>query len=142
MNTRANVFEMTRHVVGAKLRWRPPLYLVHAVTARCNAHCGSCAWKPDFYNPSDQLSTDAIKQTPFAELLKRARLRHLAGNEGEHCHKYVSIHRVEISEVWNGNLEPLWSWRMLRKPPSAPPRQAQQPIQDIGRTKRITSQGL
>jgi radical SAM protein with 4Fe4S-binding SPASM domain len=60
-----------------------------------------------------------LKQTPFAELVKHPRLRALAGAEGEACHKCVSIHRVEISEVCSGNLEPLRSWTMLRKPPVA-----------------------
>lgn len=57
-----------------------------------------------------------VKDTPFAELLRSPRLRELAGPEGEACHKCVSLHRVEISEVWEGNLEPLWSWRMLSAP--------------------------
>ncbi len=38
------------------------------------------------------------------------------GEKGEACHKCVSIHRVEISEVWDGNLEPVKSWRQLRGP--------------------------
>jgi MoaA/NifB/PqqE/SkfB family radical SAM enzyme len=58
-----------------------------------------------------------VQKTPFAELLRSPRLRALAGPEGERCHKCVSIHRVEISEVWAGNLEPIASWRMLRSPP-------------------------
>ncbi len=62
MSKRANPFEVARRVVGARLGWRPPVYLVHALTARCNARCGFCAWKPEFYNPADQLPTDAIKQ--------------------------------------------------------------------------------
>lgn len=62
MVTRPGVLEMTRSVLGARMRRRPPLYLVHAVTARCNARCGFCAWKPEFYDPSEQLSTPAIKQ--------------------------------------------------------------------------------
>lgn len=56
-----------------------------------------------------------LKTTPFAEILKSERLRELAGEAGESCHKCVSIHRVEISEVWDGNLEPIKSWRLLRK---------------------------
>ncbi|MBL8717268.1 MAG: radical SAM protein [Myxococcales bacterium] len=60
-----------------------------------------------------------VRQTPFAELLASPRLRALAGAEGEACHKCVSIHRVEISEVCEGNLEPIRSWAMLRKPPVA-----------------------
>jgi len=59
-----------------------------------------------------------LKQTPFVELLKHPRLRALAGAEGEACHKCVSIHRLEISEVCTGNLEPIRSWTMLRKPPT------------------------
>jgi MoaA/NifB/PqqE/SkfB family radical SAM enzyme len=62
-----------------------------------------------------------VKQTPFAEILKCERLRELAGATGEACHKCVSIHRVEMSEVSNGNLEPIRSWSMLRKPPRARP---------------------
>jgi MoaA/NifB/PqqE/SkfB family radical SAM enzyme len=54
-----------------------------------------------------------VKTTPFAELLKSPRLAALAAKEGESCHKCVSLHRIEISEVWDGNLEPLLSWRML-----------------------------
>lgn len=57
-----------------------------------------------------------LKETPFAELLKSPRLEALAGEEGERCHQCVSIHRVEISEVWEGNLEPIRSWALLRKP--------------------------
>lgn len=60
-----------------------------------------------------------VRQTPFKELLESPRLRALAGAEGEACHKCVSIHRVEISEVCEGNLEPIRSWAMLRKPPRA-----------------------
>jgi len=60
--SRANAFEITRLVVGARFRFRHPLYLVHALTARCNARCGFCAWNPDFYDPRAQLSTQAIKQ--------------------------------------------------------------------------------
>ena len=60
---------------------------------------------------------DNLGRTPLAEVLRHPRLRALAGEEGERCHKCVSIHRVEISEVGNGNLEPLRSWWMLRQPP-------------------------
>lgn len=60
-----------------------------------------------------------VRETPFAELLASPRLRALAGKEGEACHKCVSIHRVEVSEVCDGNLEPLRSWMMLRKPRAA-----------------------
>jgi MoaA/NifB/PqqE/SkfB family radical SAM enzyme len=56
-----------------------------------------------------------LRSTPFAEILKSPRLRELAGEAGERCHECVSIHRVEISEVWEGNLEPIKSWRLLRK---------------------------
>jgi len=61
-DARASRFEITRHLVGARLGRRPPLYLIHALTARCNARCGFCAWNPDFYDPRDQLSTEAIMQ--------------------------------------------------------------------------------
>lgn len=62
MNARANVFELTRRLAGARFRWKRPLYLVHALTARCNARCGFCAWNPDFYDPREQLSTALVKQ--------------------------------------------------------------------------------
>lgn len=52
-----------------------------------------------------------IRETPFAEILKSPRLRALAGSEGEACHKCVSIHRVEISEVCEGRVEPVLSWQ-------------------------------
>jgi radical SAM protein with 4Fe4S-binding SPASM domain len=58
-----------------------------------------------------------VKETPLAEVLKHPRLRALAGKEGEACHKCVSIHRVELSEVCDGNLEPVRSWSMLRRAP-------------------------
>ncbi|MBW1881758.1 MAG: radical SAM protein [Deltaproteobacteria bacterium] len=68
-----------------------------------------------------------IRETEFAELLKSPRLRALAGKEGEQCHRCVSLHRVEISEVWAGNLEPLRSWwgnLGSPRPTAAPPRLA------------------
>ncbi len=54
--------EVTRHVVGARLGVGHPLYLVHALTARCNARCGFCAWNPEFYDAKQQLPTPSIKQ--------------------------------------------------------------------------------
>ena len=54
--------EVTRNVVGARLGVGHPLYLVHALTARCNARCGFCAWNPEFYDATQQLPTPAIKQ--------------------------------------------------------------------------------
>ncbi len=59
---RVTALEMTRVIADARLRRRGPAYLVHALTARCNARCGFCAWNPDFYDPKDQLSTEAIEQ--------------------------------------------------------------------------------
>ncbi|MFO0563515.1 MAG: radical SAM protein [Polyangiales bacterium] len=61
-----------------------------------------------------------VAQVAFDEILASPRLRALANEEGESCHKCVSIHRVEISEVCEGNLEPLRSWNLLRKRPPAP----------------------
>lgn len=58
-----------------------------------------------------------VRDTPFARLLEHPRLAALAGPEGEACHRCVSLHRVEVSEVWDGNLEPMWSWRQLSRPP-------------------------
>ncbi|MGZ3421004.1 MAG: radical SAM protein [Polyangiales bacterium] len=60
--TRVNGFEVARRLITARVRWQHPLYLVHALTARCNARCGFCAWNPDFYDPRDQLPTDRIEQ--------------------------------------------------------------------------------
>lgn len=57
---RMTALEVTRQLVGARLRRRGPLYLVHALTARCNARCGFCAWNPDFYDPREQLPTEEI----------------------------------------------------------------------------------
>lgn len=51
-----------------------------------------------------------VRRTPFRELLEHPRLRELAGPAGERCHECVSLHRVEISKVWEGRLEPLVSW--------------------------------
>ncbi len=62
MSTRANAFEVTRQFLGARFHFKHPIYLVHALTARCNARCGFCAWNPDFYDPTEQLPTPAIKQ--------------------------------------------------------------------------------
>lgn len=59
---RVTAFEMTRQLARARLGRRGPLYLVHAMTARCNARCGFCAWNPDFYDPREQLSTEAIAE--------------------------------------------------------------------------------
>ena len=56
-----------------------------------------------------------LRQTPFADILRSPRLRDLAGPAGDACHRCVSIHRVEISEVWQGNLEPVRSWMLLRR---------------------------
>jgi MoaA/NifB/PqqE/SkfB family radical SAM enzyme len=42
-------------------RWSGPLQLIHAVTARCNARCGFCAWNPDFYEGRDELSSDEVR---------------------------------------------------------------------------------
>jgi MoaA/NifB/PqqE/SkfB family radical SAM enzyme len=55
-------FQLTTSIARARLGRGHPLYLVHALTARCNARCGFCAWNPDFYDPAQQLSTDAIKR--------------------------------------------------------------------------------
>ncbi len=61
-SARVNAFELTRILAGVRLRRRGPAYLVHALTARCNARCGFCAWNPEFYDPRDQLDTAAIER--------------------------------------------------------------------------------
>lgn len=58
---RVTALELTRVLAGVRMRRRGPVYLVHALTARCNARCGFCAWSPEFYDPRDQLSTEAIE---------------------------------------------------------------------------------
>lgn len=58
-----------------------------------------------------------VKDAPFAETLAHPRLKALAGRAGEACHTCVSIHRVELSKVCDGNLEPRRSWNMLRERP-------------------------
>ena len=60
--SRPHLLAVAAAVAGARLGLRPPLYLVHALTARCNARCGFCAWNPDFYDPRDQLTTSEIKR--------------------------------------------------------------------------------
>ena len=51
-----------------------------------------------------------LRETPFRELLEHPRVRALAGEAGEACHKCVSVHRVEISEAWEGRVGPVLSW--------------------------------
>ena len=53
---------------------------------------------------------DNIRRTPLAQVLEHPRLRALAGEEGEACCKCVSLHRVEVSEACEGNMEPLLAW--------------------------------
>ncbi len=60
MNGKASVIEVARRVARARFGHGHPVYLVHALTARCNARCGFCAWNPEFYDPREQLSTPAI----------------------------------------------------------------------------------
>jgi MoaA/NifB/PqqE/SkfB family radical SAM enzyme len=51
-----------------------------------------------------------VRDAPFSEILDAPRLRALAGEAGEACHKCVSVHRVDVSEAWEGRLEPAVSW--------------------------------
>ncbi|MEZ4221001.1 MAG: radical SAM protein [Polyangiaceae bacterium] len=60
MTSPVTAIEATRSLLGARFRWKHPLYLVHALTARCNARCGFCAWSPEFYDPRQQLPTEDI----------------------------------------------------------------------------------
>ena len=66
-----SMFELARDLVAARMGCGHPLYLVHALTARCNARCGFCAWNPEFYDARDQLA-DGRDQAP---LRRRARRR-------------------------------------------------------------------
>ncbi|MCA9668694.1 MAG: radical SAM protein [Myxococcales bacterium] len=59
--SRANALEILRLALQARFDFKHQLYLIHAVTARCNARCGFCAWNPEFYEGSDELTTDEIK---------------------------------------------------------------------------------
>jgi len=54
--------ELARALLSTRLSWKHPIYLLHAVTARCNARCGFCAWNPEFYEGSGELDTAQIKQ--------------------------------------------------------------------------------
>lgn len=62
MTRLSTALEITKSFAAARMGRGHPLYLVHALTARCNARCGFCAWNPDFYDPKEQLPTEAIKQ--------------------------------------------------------------------------------
>ncbi|MBW2454444.1 MAG: radical SAM protein, partial [Deltaproteobacteria bacterium] len=57
---RRSVLRRVGQLVEARFRWRHPLYLIHSLTARCNAKCAFCAW--NFYEATDELSTAEIKQ--------------------------------------------------------------------------------
>ncbi|MCB9555291.1 MAG: radical SAM protein [Deltaproteobacteria bacterium] len=58
----ATVARVGRWAITSRLGWRHPLHLIHAVTARCNARCGFCAWNPELYQDHDELTTAEIKQ--------------------------------------------------------------------------------
>ena len=60
MFNKAGVIEVSKALLRAKLKWKNPIYLVHATTARCNARCPFCAW--NFYEHDYELSTEEIKQ--------------------------------------------------------------------------------
>ena len=90
-----------------KMRHGPPVYRCHwpkfMLPIEANGDVVDCMhW--------GKKSIANVRDVPFAEILKHRRLRELAGEEGEACHKCVSLHRVEISEIWEGNFEPLTSW--------------------------------
>jgi len=57
-----NTIDMARTLFRLRFKWENPIYLIHAITARCNARCGFCAWHPDFYDGSDELTTDEVKK--------------------------------------------------------------------------------
>ena len=65
---KVGVWEIAKTVVGTRLGKHRQFYLAHAITARCNARCGFCAWNPDFYEAGDELTTDEVK-----DLYRRAR---------------------------------------------------------------------
>lgn len=53
---------------------------------------------------------DNVRRTRLREILRSPRLQQLAGPAGEACHQCRSVHRFELSEIYEGRLEPLWSW--------------------------------
>ena len=57
-----------------------------------------------------------IRNTEFSEILQSERLKELAGSAGESCHKCISHHRMEMSEIYEGNPEPLMSWARALSP--------------------------
>jgi len=61
---------------------------------------------------------DNVRDTSLREILESPRIRVLAGPGGERCHKCVSVHRFELSEIWEGRLGPLLSWgkSVIRRP--------------------------
>ncbi len=61
-SNKTSAAQLARLLFQARFRWKNPLYLIHAVTARCNARCGFCAWNPDFYEGGDELTTDEVKK--------------------------------------------------------------------------------
>jgi len=57
----AGIWELAQHLYKSRQGWRHPIYLIHAMTAKCNARCGFCAWNPEFYQGHDELSTEEVK---------------------------------------------------------------------------------
>jgi len=56
-----STYELAKVLFKARVAWKHPIYLIHAVTARCNARCGFCAWNPEFYEGSDEMTTEETK---------------------------------------------------------------------------------
>lgn len=55
-------YELAKVLLKTRFTREHPVYLIHAVTARCNARCGFCAWNPEFYEGSGEMTTDQIKK--------------------------------------------------------------------------------
>ena len=55
-------YELAKILFQTRTAWKHPIYLIHAVTARCNARCGFCAWNPEFYEGSGEMTTEECKK--------------------------------------------------------------------------------
>ena len=57
-----------------------------------------------------QTPIDNIRKRSFRAILASSRMQELTGAVGEACHRCRSIHRFELSQMYEGRLGPLWSW--------------------------------
>ena len=59
MKAKSNGLEVASLLLRTRMGSRPPVYLVHALTAKCNARCGFCAWND--FESGNELTTDEVK---------------------------------------------------------------------------------